>query len=89
MKLVCPESQKRLSLKCGNMVSGSALVSLDTAEESSDSGDAEAVVSAEAVAACDCVQPKEGKAMKRVKSVARSNADALTPRLPVRRFAKK
>src|ERR1039458_4607236 len=62
MKFACPESQKRESLKCGNIASVSALASVGGLGGSFAAGAVGAAdcVEADCVeseAACDCVQP--------------------------------
>src|ERR1039458_1530996 len=56
MKFACPDSQKRVLLKCGNIASGSATASLGGLDGSSAPGGAEAVVCVESETTCDCAQ---------------------------------
>src|SRR5580700_761013 len=56
MKFACPESQNRVSLKCGNIASGLAMASLGALTGSSDAGGAGDVACVASEAACDRAQ---------------------------------
>src|SRR5208282_1749378 len=56
MKFACPESQKRESLKCGNIASVSALASVGGLGGSPAAGAVGAADCLESEATCDCAQ---------------------------------
>jgi hypothetical protein len=87
MKFACPESQKRVSLKCGSIDSVSAMASLggpDGSFASGDAGDEEPAVWLDVTSAWDCARatgvatpPTKERTMTTGSAIARQAATLL------------